>query len=396
MSILFNESVIGKVKVKNRIFRSATHEGLGNPDGSANDELVNMYERLAKGGAGAIITGYFGVMKQGRTFSTMKMLDNDGYIDFYKKLNKKLSEYGTPIISQIAHGGGNVDTSLEENESVSPSPFKNPMTNSWSRELIDEEIEKIINAFVDAIERSEKSGFAACQLHCAHGYLISEFLSPRANRRNDKWGGSTENRFRIVREIMDRARNKVGDYPIWAKFSSYDGDKGGITPDEGLRLAELFQEAGIDALEVSCGGINDGMNGVRVTKIPVKAMLELVPPMKKMPAIFKGLFKIMGPVVVKRHKPLFNYNVHAAERIKKAVDISVAVVGGIRTRSDMEHIIDSGKADAVSLSRPFIIEPNIVEKLQSGNQDASRCINCGYCLFGCLDRKVKCYYGRIR
>jgi 2,4-dienoyl-CoA reductase-like NADH-dependent reductase (Old Yellow Enzyme family) len=396
MNKLFNDATIGKVKVKNRIIRSATHEGLGNDDGSSKDELTGMYERLAKGYAGAIITGYCGIMKQGRTFSNMRMFDDDKYIEFYKNLNDKISSYGTPIINQIAHGGGNVDPSLDGVESVSPSPFKSKMLNTRSRELSEDEIEKIIKAFVKAIVRSKKAGFAAAQLHCAHGYLLSEFLSPHVNNRNDKWGGSSEKRFLIVREIIDSARNEVGDYPIWAKFSSHDGDKGGITLDLGIRIASHFQKAGLDALEVSCGGINDGFNTLRVPKIPLDAMMELVPTMKKMPKIAKYILKIMGPLTIKRPEPIFNYNVAAAEKIKNEVDLDIIAVGGIRKREDMEDIINSGKVDAISLSRPFIIEPNIVEKLKSGKQDESRCINCGYCLFGCLTQKVRCYYGKIK
>ena len=396
MNKLFNEATLGKVKIKNRIIRSATHEGLGNSNGSSKDELNDIYERLAKGGVGAIITRYCGIMKQGRTFSTMRMFDDDKYIEFYRNLNDNISSYGTPTINQIAHGGGNVNSSLDGVESVSPTPFKNKMLHTHSRELTEDEIDKIVKAFVKAIVRSKKSGFDAVQLHCAHGYLLSEFLSPHVNNRNDKWGGSNEKRFRIVREIIDCARNEVGDYPIWAKFSSHDGDKGGITLDEGVKIAINFQKAGIDALEVSCGGINDGFNAMRVPQVPLVAMMELVPTMKKMPRIAKFILKILGPITIKRPEPIYNYNVDAAEKIKNEVDFDVIVVGGIRKKEDMENIIISGKADAVSLSRPFIIEPNFVDKLKSGKQDASRCINCGYCLFGCLKNKVRCYYGKIK
>ena len=392
---IFEESTIAGIKLKNRTFRSATHEGLGDTEGYPKEDLEEMYIRMAKGGVGAIITGYVSTEKGGRATATQRMFDHDRYIDIYKKINRSLEQYNTPLINQIAHGGSQCIPRITGEDVVAPSPFKNKYNNIMARELREDELLRIIDNFAAAIERSQKSGFAAVQLHCAHGYLLSQFLSPVANKRSDSWGGSTENRFRIVAEIIEKAREKVGNYPIMAKFSSYDGDKGGISLDEGLRLAELFEKAGFDALEVSCGGLEDGLNAMRTPKVPTEAILELRSQMRNMPKIQKIAFKTMAPVFLKMHKPLLNYNVPAAEAIKKAVSIPIIAVGGIRNIDTMEDIVSTGKADYISMSRPFIIEPNLVNKLQEGKQKESKCINCGYCLFGCIDNKVRCYYGKI-
>lgn len=395
MKKVFESTSIAGIELKNRIMRSATHEGMGQEDGSPMDQLNDLYVRLAKGGVGAIITGYTAVQKNGRTLPNMRMFDSDQFIDEYKKVTRNVAEYGVPVIAQIAHGGGQTTKHVIGEQPVAPSKKRYPLMSALARELSDSEIEQIINSFVLAIERSKKAGFSAVQLHAGHGYLLQSFLSPHLNQRKDRWGGNTVNRFRIILEIINRAREKSGNYPIMAKLSGYDGDRNGITVDESVRIAELFQQAGLDALEVSCGGAEDGFNCIRVTKIPADAALSLLPWMREFSKPKKMIMKRLMSLVVKRHTPLFNYNVDAAEQIKKNIDIPVIVVGGIRKLQDIETIISSGTADYVSMSRPFIIEPDIVNKFKSGLQTESRCINCGYCLLGVTGDRLKCYYGKI-
>ncbi len=394
--MLFEESSIARMKLKNRIIRSATHEGLGDIDGRPMPDLTNLYLKLAYGGVGAIITGYAAIQKNGRTLMNMRMFDRDERIDDYKKMNTQLDELGVPIIAQLAHGGGQTSKRVIGEQPVAPSRRKYPLSSSIARELSDHEIEEIIDNFALAVERSKKAGFTGTQIHAAHGYLLHQFLSPHLNTRNDRWGGNIENRFRILSEIIRKSREKVGDYPILVKISAYDGDKDGIRLDEGTKIAEKLQKSGYDAIEVSCGGSEDGFNATRVPKLPMDAALALVPWWRSLPMPRKVLIRILGPLVLKRNFPLNNFNVDAAARIKKNVDIPVIVVGGIRRLKDMEDILSGNKADYVSMCRPFIIEPDIVNKFRSGPQDESKCINCGYCLMGVTGSKLKCYYGKVK
>ena len=393
---VFEESSISGVRLKNRIIRSATHEGMGDAEGHLLPKLTSLYTKLANGGVGAIITGYRSVQKNGKTFTNMCMFDDDRYIDEYRDLNAAMKELNTPLFIQLVHGGGLTASFITGEKAVSPSPLNNLLHMRRSRQLMDGEIEEIIENFVKAIERAKKSGFSGVQLHAAHGYLLNEFLSPAVNKRNDKWGGAIENRFRIVAEIMARARQKVGDYPILVKFSAYDGDKAGIRIDESIRIAELFQKAGFNALEVSCGGISDGFNAVRTTAIPTEALIGLIPWNQSLPILVKAIFKVTFPLLVKMHTPLHNFNVEAAAEIKKRVDIPIIVVGGIRKLADAEDIVEKKKADFVSMCRPFIIEPNIANKFKSGKQLESRCIDCGYCLMGVMGQQLRCYYGKLK
>jgi 2,4-dienoyl-CoA reductase-like NADH-dependent reductase (Old Yellow Enzyme family) len=394
MKNVFEESTIGKIKLNNRIIRSATFEAMADADGRPSEKLTELYLRLAKGGTGAIITGLASPQKSGRISDSMCLIDSDDRIKDYKKMTSKLKKAGVPLILQLAHGGGRVRKNADR-EPVAPTGMIYKQSLTKARELDDKEIRQIITEFVDAIVRAKKAGFSAVELHTAHGYLLYEFLSPALNRRTDKWGGSTENRFRIIAEIMKGAKKEAGKFPIWVKFSAHNADKNGLSIEEGIEIASLFEKHGIEAIEVSCGGGNDGLNSVRVSRNQAGAMLKIIPAFRDMPLYKKIIFRIAVSLFVKRHTPLSNYNVEAAERIRQKVKIPVIVVGGIRKMSDMENIIANGKADFISMSRPFIIEPDIADKLRNGYQSKSKCCDCGYCLIGIASKPLRCYNGKI-
>ena len=394
MKKVFERSVIGSIELKNRILRSATHEGMGDQYGKSLKELYDLYEKLAKGGAGAIITGYVGIKQNGKTVVNMRMFDKDEYVADYKPFNLKLKNYNTPVILQLVHGGSQTSSKITGGVLLSASPTKNYF-GERSKEASESEVEDIIDCFVKSIERAKEAEFTGVQVHAAHGYLLSEFLSPFLNKRKDRWGGNVENRFRILKEILQRSREKVGHFPIWVKISAFDENRNRRELEEMIEGCQMLQESGCDAIEVSCGyGLKD-FDTIRVPKIPVDAMLALLPNFKKYSSFKKRVFKIVVPLFIKKYKPIHNYNVKSAEQIKKNVNIPVIVVGGIRKLEDIKNIIENTEIDFVSMCRPFIIEPNIVNKFQENKSVESKCIDCGYCLFGVVSNKLKCYFGKI-
>lgn len=395
MNQVFKETELAGIKLKNRIIRSATFEGMGDESGRPTDKLSQLYVRLAKGGVGAIITGGTIVQQNGRPLPGSVMIDSDGFLDAFREMISPVKALGTPIIAQLEHAGGLADRATTGTEAVGPSKKKYPSWSTEARELTGSEIQEIIEAFVKAIQRAKQVGFDGVQLHAAHGYLLSSFLSPRANKRTDKWGGSTENRFRIIGEIVQGARQVVGNYPILAKFSAHDGDKGGVSSEEGIRIAELMERAGVDAIEASCGSGDDGFYSMRVPKIPVEALLHFMPKLRNASALARAFSKAMLRLFVKKWSPLHNYGIQTAQEIKKHVKIPVIAVGGIRNISQIRSVVTEGRADYVSMSRPFIIEPNIVNKFFAETQEQSKCIDCGYCLFGLFDASLRCYQGKI-
>jgi 2,4-dienoyl-CoA reductase-like NADH-dependent reductase (Old Yellow Enzyme family) len=393
MNKVFEQSTLGPLVLKNRIIRAATHEGMSDALGNPTEGLLKTYRSLCQGGAGAIITGYVGVKRNGRTFPNMCLFDSDDSIDAYRLINDQLKQYSTPVILQLAHGGSRSMSRVTGQDVVSASPRRKNDFGDRVTEASDREIQSIIEAFVAAAVRAKAAGFSGVELHAAHGYLLSEFISPVLNRRRDRWGGSVENRTRIVTEIISKAREAVGTFPILVKISAHDEFKQGLSEAEAAAIARILQAASCDAIEVSCG-YGDFMYVVRMNKVPVDAVLGLMPAYRDMPSYKKALFRLLAPFLAKVRRPISNYNVEAAELIKRNVDIPVIVVGGIRSLPDITTIVSEKNIDFVSLSRPFVIEPDIVNRFQQG-QVQSRCINCGYCLIGVTANPLRCYYGRI-
>lgn len=226
------------------------------------------------------------------------------------------------------------------------------------REMSEEDILKLINDFAAAMLRAKAAGCDGVQLHIAHGYALSQFLSPYTNRRTDKWGGTIENRTRIIKEIIISGKKLVGtDYPILVKLNSTDGfsEPGYLTLADVLYTAKLFEQLGVVAIEVS-GGIKEAKSAMSKPGI-------LSPEQEA-------------------------YFAPAAREIKKAVSIPIILVGGLRSKLIMEQIISSQTADLIAICRPLIKEPDLVKKIYNGQSVAS-CVSCNACL---NPRGLKCYY----
>ena len=394
---VFESSCIAGITLPNRLIRSATHEGMADERGVPTDALEKLYLRIAKGGAGAIITGYAGVQQDGKSsLSNMLMIDDDELIPTYRKLTDKVHEHGTPIILQIAHCGRQTRSAATGLPTVAPSAAKDKIFNEETPHALGEkDIETIINNFVTAAERAKKAGFDGIQLHMAHGYLLSQFLSDYTNRRKDTWGGSTVNKFRIVSEIMQHIRESLGSYPVFAKINAYDNRRGGMRIEESVEIAKMLEAAGCDAIEISSGTVEDGLTIMRGPNPPLEALFNSSFRFKDMSPLMKTVSYSFIRFAMRSPKPIRGYNLKAAKAIKQAVSIPVITVGGLHDLSEISSAIKSGSTDYVSMSRPFIIEPDIVRRFQDGKQTASRCIMCNYCALMIEVDKVKCYYGKL-
>jgi 2,4-dienoyl-CoA reductase-like NADH-dependent reductase (Old Yellow Enzyme family) len=355
---LFEPISICGLELKNRTVRSATYEKLADEDGFVTDELIARYTDLAKGGAGLIITGSALVHVSGRNVPQIMSIHNDNYIGGLKRLADAVHDHGGTVVMQITHGGRQCFPSmLGGNEPIAPSAVYDPSTKITPREMTDGEIWEMVDAFADAAWRVFNAGFDGVQLHAAHGYLISEFLSPHTNRRTDYWGGSEEMRFHFISEILDAIRREVGSsLPVLVKMNGSDLVHGGLKPDESLRIAKRLQALGVCALEVSGG------------------MLE------------------SGNMIIRPHIDSIEkeaYFIKEAALFKKELGIPVITVGGIRSRSVAEAILQRGDADLISMSRPLLCEPDLPNLFLAGKERAD-CSSCNNCLrFFKLD-KVRC------
>jgi 2,4-dienoyl-CoA reductase-like NADH-dependent reductase (Old Yellow Enzyme family) len=335
------------MELPNRFVRSATNEYMTDKEDYVTDRLGRLWEGLAKGGVGLIITGYASVRADGKSSSSQAAIYDDKFIPAYKKILERLRPYPTRIVLQIAHGGRQSIPQACNGQPIAPSPVPYPTTKLTPREMTEEDIQEIIQCFAQAARRAREAGFHGVQLHAAHGYLLSQFISPFTNRRKDKWGGSVENRARILVEVLRACRKEAGkDFPILIKLNSDDCLEGGLQVEDAAKIASLLGKTGIDAVEVS-GGMGDSW--------PSACRPDIKSP---------------------KEEAYFASN---AQKIKESLSVPVICVGGIRSREVMESILGTGKADMVSMSRPLIREPDFVEKLRKGLTDKAACISCNQC-----------------
>lgn len=397
--MIFDTSYISGIEVKNRIFRSATHDGLADENGAPSDELIRKYKNLAKNEVGCIITGYASVSKSGVSpYPRMLTIFDDENVERYKALVDAVHSEGAPIVLQLAHCGRQTSSKAIGVQKVAPSNVLHAFYPDSAKELDDDGIREIIADFVAGAVRAEKAGFDAVQLHGGHGYLLHDFMSAYGNRRKDEWGGSIENRARIVAEIIKGIKGATS-LPVWIKISAEDNRKNGMDIFSTIKILEILQDAGLDAVEVSCGTVEDGMNTMRSKLMPMEAVFKYREPVASFPKGLKSFSLVMANLVnpmLKQPTPLENFNVPNAQSIKSAFDIPVIVVGGIHKLSDMENIIESKRADYVSLCRPLICEPNLVKKLHNGTQTEAKCIMCNYCGLVIEKEGTKCLYGKVK
>lgn len=396
--MLFEKALISGLEVKNRIIRSATHDGLADENGAPCDKLIAKYEHLAENEIGCIITGYAAVSRNGVSpYPRMMKIYDDGVIDKYKELTDAVHRHRVPVILQIAHCGRQTSSKAIGVQKVAPSNVLHAFYPDKAKELTEAEIYGIINDFVSAAVRAEKAGFDGVQLHGGHGYLLHDFLSPYGNRRKDSWGGSLENRCRIVELIIKGIKEKTS-LPVWIKISAEDNRKGGMNIESSVEICKRLEKAGCDAIEVSCGTVQDGMNTMRSKLMPMDAVFKYREPCASFPPLLSKIAlpaaNLINPLI-KQPAPLENFNVENSEIIKKSVSIPVIVVGGIHKSEDMEDILQNGKADFVSMCRPFICEPDLAKKLKNGQNEA-KCIMCNYCGLVIEKEPTRCLYGRVK
>ncbi|UCG90662.1 MAG: NADH:flavin oxidoreductase [Candidatus Heimdallarchaeota archaeon] len=319
------------MKLQNRFIRSATAEFVANDyDGTITKEYHSLYSNLALGEIGLIIQGHLYVMDEGKAHKHMAGIAHDTHITGLKQITKLVHEADTEnlIAAQLNHGGAySVST-----KTASPREDEEIIVMS------EEDIENVIEGFRKAALRAKKAGYDAIQIHSAHGYLLRQFLSNKTNKRTDSWGGSLENRAQFLLSVYQAIRSVVGsNYPVLVKMNGSDDPSEGFTVEEGSKVASWLANEGLDAIEIS------GMRSTRTVK-----------PEKE--AYFSPTARI-----IKQH----------------IGDMPLILVGGLRSLAQMQELREEF-VDFISMCRPFIREPNLVQKFKSGKK-RSDCISCNKC-----------------
>lgn len=345
---LFKEGNIGKLKLKNRVIMPAMGTMLASADGEVTDHQIAYFEERAKGGVGLIITEVTSVeYLLGKAGSCHPRVDDNKFIPMLQRLADTLHKYDTKVFMQLHHAGRVGNSMLTGGKQVvAPSAVPSQITGETPRALTTEEIKDLINRFATGALRCKMAGIDGVELHGAHGYLICQFLSPFTNRRTDEYGGSFENRMRFAEEIVKGIKKTCGEnYPVTIRLSIDEFMEGGITEEEGLKIAKYMESIGVDAINASCGN-------------------------------YESLPTVMEPITYEQ-----GWRVYLAEEIKKAVNIPVIAVGVIREPEFAESVLKEGKADFVAIGRSHITDPDWCNKAQEGREkDIRKCISCLHCV----------------
>ncbi len=350
MSKLFETTTIKSLQLDNRFVRSATWMGMAGDDGTCTPKLIDAMVRLAQGGVGLIMTGHAYVLKRGQAGPCQMGSHEDYLLPGLGEMTEAVHEAGGKIALQIAHGGILANSELSGKEPLGPSTLQTE-NGPVGRAMTAGEIQVTVEAFAAAAFRAVQSGFDGVQIHAAHGYLLSQFLSPVFNKRTDEYGGSVENRARMLLQVVRAVQGVVGDtYPIFVKMNSEDLWDGGLSREEMVDVCAMLQQAGIDAIELSGGTALAVRTGqIELSFIPVRKSAV--------------------------------YYREAAEQYKARIDLPLMLVGGIRSFETAEGLVDGGIADCVSLCRPLVREPDLVTRWKSGDRRKADCISdnlCGY------------------
>lgn len=344
---LFSETVVNGMALKNRLVRSATWEGMCAPEGRPTAKLAECYRNLARGGVGLIITGYTFVRPDGRQLPGKMGIHCDDFAAAMRALTAAVHAEGGKLCLQLVHAGGQTDSSNAGGRPLAPSAVKVDQFPEQPRAMTFADIQSVVKAFREAARRGKEYGFDAVQLHAAHGYLINQFLSPHTNYRDDEYGGSLANRSRFLMEVYWAVREAVGrDYPVLVKLNGSDNLAEGLDLADARYAARQLDQAGIDAIEISGGTPASGFG------TPTRRHID--------------------------RSEDEGYNLPLAQAIKAAVKCPIMVVGGFRSVEVCEAALKAD-ADYISMSRPFIREPELANRWRSGDRARATCISCNGC-----------------
>jgi len=345
---LFEPGKIKNLEIKNRMVMAPMAVLAGDKEGYPTRQMINYYSQRAMGGVGLIIVEAHWILCE-YAFPYRGCIGNDTYIKKHKELVDAVHAHGCKIALQFHHLGVNssfffsIMEHPEKYDVIGPSAIPFIPTGVIPRELSKDDIQYFVEAFGEAARRAKAAGYDAVEIHGAHGYLISQFLSPFTNKRTDEYGGSVEKRARFACEVITRVRQKVGpDFPVFMKINAEDGVEYGKKLDETLHQAPLFAQAGVDALDIS-----SGISGI------VTPISNIDPP---------------------------SYRVHLAEAVKKVVNIPIIAVGRLGNPFFAEQILEKGKADFIAVGRPLLADPELPNKVKEGRpNEIVKCINCNNC-----------------
>jgi 2,4-dienoyl-CoA reductase-like NADH-dependent reductase (Old Yellow Enzyme family) len=393
---LFEPITINGVRIPNRIVKSAMAEGRCDAEGRPTPALARLYEKWSRGGVGLAITGMAHIRKhQGYTGKEIGLYD-DALVEPLRALTAAVHRHPGKIFAQICHAPPQVSPATAKRYGCgAPSTGFNRVNLRWDWALPGSELEALVRDFGAAARRAREAGFDGVQLHGAHGYLLSRMISPRHNRRTDRWGGDFDRRLTFLREVYRAIRAEVGsDYPVIIKLNAHDAARRGLDLETAVRIGQRLQEWGMDANEVSAGTGDVGLGFYpNRGEIPVGLGKRFL---AQQFAILRPVVPALGPIIRVLSRsvafPGEAYFEPLARRFAEALRIPVLCVGGIRSRAVAERILRETPIAMVSMARPLVREPHLPRAWQKDPDAVAACTSCNKCFAQIgLGRPLACY-----
>ena len=372
MTAVFQDAQLGPVRLRNRIVKAATFEGVM-PEGLVTDALVDFHRRVGLGGAAMTTVAYLAVSPEGRTDRHCIHFRPE-VLDGLLKLTGAVHETGAAVAAQIGHAGPVANPRSNRAPALSPSRGISPLGTAV-RAVTEDDIERITADFARGASMAAESGFDSVEIHLGHNYLLSAFLSPKLNRRTDAWGGSVENRARFPRQVVAAVREAVGtSVGVTAKLNMADGVPGGLWLDESLQVAKMLEADGhLDAIELTGGSSLSNPMYLFRGEAPLQEFAATLPP-----ALRFG-FRFVG----KRFMPAYPFEeaffLPYARQFRAALTMPLILLGGVNRLATAEGAVAEGFG-FVAMARALLRQPDLVNRMREGTAVESLCIHCNKCM----------------
>ena len=348
---VLNAINIGKINLKNRIVFPAFHSNYANADGTVSSKLINFYNAIAQGGCGLIFTGAAAVSSDTIALDRVMRIDDDSQIPGLSELFSEIEKNGAVPAVQLIHYGRQALNAVTGCDLIAPSAIPCPLMSQFDpnyhvREMTLDDIKRVRNDFIDATIRAADAGAKVVEIHVAHGYLLNEFLSPYSNHRKDNYGGSVENRARLIIEILEGIRSKLGSkIAISVRVSGDEFVDGGLKPSDYKEIIPILERAGMDMLDVSVGVYESAEKIIPAPDLGIAPYADI------------------------------------SAELKQYATVPVCTVGSILSLNTAESILSSGKADLVAIGRAQVADYELVSKSLAGREnDVRQCTQCGRCI----------------
>ncbi len=362
---------LGPITLRNRVVKAATFEGM-TPRHVVSNDLVEFHRRLARGGVALSTVAYCAVSRDGCGTPNEMILD-DRAGPGLRRIADAVHAEGAAISAQIGHAGA--VAAATGHRGLAPSPVFSPLAMRRAHAVDEGQIHRITTDFAAATRRLRDNGFDAVEVHLGHGYLLSEFLSPRLNRRRDKWGGSLENRARFPRQVVCAVRQAAGDkMAVIAKLNMADGTAGGLWLDESVTVARMLESDGaLDAIELTGGSSLENPMYLFRGEAPIAEMAAA------MPRAVGWAIRLFGRFFLREYPFSEAYFLEYARQFRAALEMPLILLGGINKLETIRNALAQG-FDFVAMGRALLREPDLVSKMIAGESTESLCVHCNKCM----------------